>query len=212
MTIDCDEFRRNYDAWTVEDHREFYRQVYEVAPQQSHSAPDLVAAAIKSCRPQKVLEIGGWDGELAIQMLEQFDFIQDWTNVEICAQAVRHGHRHPRYTALSPRVWFWERQWAGDMLVASHCIEHMSAEHLEALVRSASVDSFFFDAPLTDGPTNWWGSSTTHVLEVGWDGVTEILARCGYHLHWQLPHATPPESGGHARAVLYVRDMGLTAA
>jgi hypothetical protein len=206
MTLDCDEFRRNYDNWTVKDHKEFYRQVYEVAPKQSHSAPDLVADAIVQCGPQRILEIGGWDGELAVGMLERFTFIENWTNVEICSQAVRYGYRHERYTALSPKAWFWERQWEGDMLVASHCIEHMSAAHLEALVRSASVDCFFFDAPLMDEPTSWWGSSTTHVLEVGWNGVTEIMNRCGYDLIWKHPHATPPESGGHACATLYQRD------
>jgi hypothetical protein len=212
MTLDCDEFRRNYDNWTVADHKEFYREVYEVAPQQSHSAPELVATAIAYANPQQVLEIGGWDGELAVGMLEQFGFIVNWTNVEICAQAVRNGHRHPRYTALSPREWFWERRWTGDMLVASHCIEHMSAEHLEALVCSADVNYFFFDAPLVDEPTSWWGSSTTHVLEVGWIGVTEIMNRHDYELIWKKPHSTPPESGGYACACLYYRNTSLRVA
>jgi hypothetical protein len=212
LAIDCDEFRRNYDKWTVADHKKFYSDVYAVAPQQSHSAPEFVSMVVATHKPRSVVEIGGWDGELAVGMLERFPFIERWTNVEICEEAVKHGHSHPRYWPVSPDVWYWENQWTADMLVASHCIEHMTAKDLEALVRATNAQRMFFDAPLIDGPIDWWGSSTTHILEVGWDGVTEICAKHGYSLEFAMNHVTAPESGGHARVCVYHRQAGVMAA
>lgn len=210
--LDCDEWRRNYDTWSVADHKKFYAAVWASYPNQSHSAPDLTAMVMEAHRPTSVIEIGGWDGELAIRMLEQFDFITSWTNVEICEEAVDQGHYHPRYFPISPNTWYWENVWKADMLVASHCIEHMPARDVAALVRTSDVKYMCFDAPLVDGPTSWWGSSTTHILEVGWDGVTDIAAQHGFELTMAMPHITPPESGGHARMCVYTRVPGVLAA
>jgi hypothetical protein len=212
MILDCDEFRRNYDQWTVADHKRFYSAVWAQYPSQSHSAPLIVATIISVHKPCTVVEIGGWDGELAVTMLDQFPFIDRWTNVEICEEAVEHGHRHERYYPVSPDRWYWEQAWKADLFVASHCIEHMSARDLEKMVGATDAARLFFDAPLQDAPTNWWGSSTTHCLEVGWDGVTEICARHGYDLAWSSNHVTAPESGGAARACVYERQLGVMAA
>lgn len=211
MILDCDEWRRNYSTWTVADHKKFYAAVWAQYPGQSHAAHELASMVLATHRPRSVVEIGGWDGELAVHMLEEHDFIERWTNVEICEEAVDQGHYHPRYWPLSPNVWYWENTWKADMLVASHCIEHMTAEHLEAMVRASDVSHMFFDAPLQDGPTQWWGTSTTHILEVGWDGVTEICARHGYALAWGMNHVTAPESGGAARVCVYERREAMAA-
>jgi hypothetical protein len=158
QVLDCDEWRRNYENWTVADHKRFYAEVWAQHPSQSHAAHELMGMVLATHRPRTVIEVGGWDGELAIRMLEMHDFIERWTNVEICEQAVHLGHYHPRYFPTSPDTWFWDNAWNADMLVASHCIEHMTAKHLEAMIRSSNVDVMVFDAPLQNEPTSWWGS------------------------------------------------------
>lgn len=203
--LDCDQWRSNYSNWTVADHKAFYKDVWDAYPNQSHHAPSLAQVVMETYAPRTVVEIGGWDGELAVGLLNLFPDIERWTNVEICEQAVKNGHKHPRYWATSPNTWFWDNYWHADMLVASHCIEHMTAEHLEKMVQACDVKYMYFDAPLQDAPTSWWGTSTTHILEVGWDGVTAICERYGFKLVWAVPHITPPSSGGYARAMVYGR-------
>lgn len=203
--LDCDEFRRNYDDWSVADHKAFYKQVWDSNPRQSHHALDIAELVFEMYAPETVVEIGGWDGELAVRILERYQSCKKWTNVEICEQAVNYGRVHPRYKATSPDTWFWDEKWTADMLVASHCIEHLTSEHLEKMVQAVDVRWLYFDAPLDNEPTSWWGTSTTHILEVGWDGVTDICKRNGYVLTWASPHATSPDSGGHAQAMVYTR-------
>lgn len=205
QVLDCDEWRRSYHAWTVADHKAFYAEVYATTPRQAHHALDLGEIVFEMFAPSTVIELGGWDGELAVRLLERYETCKSWTNVEICQQAVELGRVHPRYHPLSPDTWFWEHRWEADMFVASHCIEHMTAEHLRAAINAVDVQWIYFDAPLEDEPSNWWGTTTTHILEVGWDGVTEICREAGYVLTWAAPHVTPAESGGYARAVVYTR-------
>src|SRR4051794_15438819 len=109
--IDCDEWRRNYASWTLAEHRAFYSRVWAEFPDQSHHDAQIVADTILSYAPRTVVELGGWDGSLAVAMLDAFPGVERWTNVEICTEAVANGWRHPRYVPLSPDAWYWEDGW-----------------------------------------------------------------------------------------------------
>lgn len=207
MTIDCDAWRAGYDDQTPEDARAFHSAVYAEFPNQSHFSSKPLSDAVHQVRPKTVVEVGGWDGEAAGECLASADFIESWINVEVCPEAAAApATKDRRYIPLCPDGWwFWSRTWSADLFVAVHVIEHLKARHLEAAVEAVNAPFVYFEAPLMDGPTEWAGSSALHILEVGWHGVTEIMARQGYEPRGHRNLVTPPSSGGFSRAVLYGR-------
>jgi hypothetical protein len=206
VTFDCDAWRAAYPTATYAEQQAAHSEMYAGYPEQRHFDAGLVASAIERVGPERVVELGGWDGELAERMLDRFDGIASWRNVELCREAAAAGAgRHPRYDADEVGDWYWTREWDCDLFVASHTIEHLSAEHLGLVLDATRAEALFLDAPLADGPTEWAGVSAMHVLEFGWLGVTAMCRRRGYHLVDAVDHLTDPASGGRARGCLYVR-------
>jgi hypothetical protein len=206
MSIDCDAWRAEYDAATVADQKRWHSDVYAEFPNQSHHSVAPMAAALERYRPRTVIELGGWDGEAAVTMLERFSFIEEWHNVEICAEAVANSREHPRFTAESPDRWYWEFPWTADMFVGAHVIEHLSAEHLGRVIDATIAPVFYVEAPINAEPIEWTGWSCLHRLEVGWNGVSAIFAKRGYGLADAQAVETKPESGGHSYCATYSRE------
>jgi hypothetical protein len=200
--FDCDGWRRGYDTMTVADQKAAYSEIWRVAREQSHFNADRLAEVIAERKPRTVVELGGWDGECAGLMLDRFPFVERWVNVEICPEAAAHFHHH-RYTAVCEDIWPWEREWHADLFVTSHTIEHLKALDLSRLIAKVHAPSMYLDSPLTDQPQNWWGSSTTHILELGWPQVDEICARYGYQLTARDRHDLEARSGGFSVVSVY---------
>jgi hypothetical protein len=189
---------------TVADQKAAYSEIWRVAREQSHFNADRLAHVIGERRPRKVVELGGWDGECAGIMLERFPDIEWWVNVEVCPEAAAH-FRHPRYVAVCDDVWFWETDWQADLFVTSHTIEHLKARDLEATIAAVDAQSIYLDSPLTDEPRDWWGSPTTHILDVGWPDVDAMCARYGYGLTARDWHELDARSGGFSVVSVYDR-------
>jgi hypothetical protein len=206
-TLDWDAWRAAYPGMTYEQQQAFHSEIYKHHPVQQHYDPLYVMRAIEYVQPGSVVELGGWDGELAKSMLSQYSGIRLWRNVELCREAAIQGHNpyEDRYTATDMGDWYWTHEWHCDLFVASHTIEHLSVQHLNEVVAHTHAEALFLDAPLLDGPFNWRGFTGTHILECGWDGVTEICNEHGYYLEWAEDHQTNPQSGDWARACLYLR-------
>ena len=206
--IDWDAWRMAYPTMTYADHQAFYSEIYYQHPEQRHYSAAYAAKAIEQTTPRTIVELGGWDGELAQKMLSLYPGIEQWTNVEICREAAVSGiGRHPKYEAPDLPDWYWKNgPWSCDLLVASHTIEHLSVHHLTQAVAATHAKALFFDAPLYDHPTNWTGYTASHILETGWTGVSDICSRYGYHLDWAENHATNATSGEQARACLYLHE------
>jgi hypothetical protein len=205
--LDWDAWRNAYPTLTYAEQQAFHTAIYEAYPVQRHYDTDLVAKAIDHVQPGTVLELGGWDGELAQAMLEQYPMIGYWINFEICREAAAAGSdlEIPRYSAPILNDWYWTKgPWRCDLFVASHVIEHLTLEHLALTIEATKAKALFFDAPLLDRPINWQGSTTSHILTATWQQVTDLCAKHGYDLAWSHNHNTGPETGGHARAALYV--------
>jgi hypothetical protein len=203
VTFDCDGWRRGYDTMTVADQKAAYSEIWRVARTQSHFNVDRLAEVIEERQPRTVVELGGWDGECASIMLAHSPQIEHWVNVEVCPEAAAH-YRHHRYEAFCPRdKWFWEYKWTTDLFVTSHTIEHLKARDLEATIAAVDAKTLYLDSPLTDQPQDWWGSSTTHILELGWPQVDEICARYGYQLTARDRHDLEPRSGGFSVVSVY---------
>ena len=204
---DLDKWRNQYPTASHADQVAFHSRIWDSNPHQNHFDADECALAIDHVKPTSVVELGGWDGELAGRMLTDYQDIRCWINVELCQEAAQSGRwQHPgRYHAPHLEGWYWAVEWKADLFVASHVIEHLTAHDLSCVIAATNAPAMFLDAPLFDAPTNWSGTTTTHILELGWEGVTDLMARHGYTPTWAHDHQTAPSSGDHARACLYQR-------
>lgn len=201
--IDCEEFRANYDKWSVREMQEFHSRIYAEFPDQTHHSYEPLRAMLSEFQPRRVLELGGWDGTAAARALSEHAFIETWCNVEVCREAVANGYSGERYEAVAPARWFWEYEWEADAFVAMHSIEHLRARDLRAAIEAVACPTLFFEAPLMDHAVDWAQSPTTHILEVGWGGVDEICADLGYRLVRRKAHRLPERSGGFSYTATY---------
>lgn len=203
--LNWDEWRERYPDATFAEQRAFHSEIYAAYPKQHHFSTEYAAQAIAEISPTTVVELGGWDGELAKLMLADNTGIDSWTNVEICQEAAVAGERgaDARYSAWLVHDWYWSRTWTCDLFVASHVIEHLSAQDLERVIAATKAKALFFDAPLDDYGHGWHGFTGTHILPLGWMGVNALCLQYGYDLVWANDHDTDPSSGERARACLY---------
>lgn len=184
-----DAWRDHYDSMSYADQVDFYNQVEAAHPKQrAFSAGRLVRFfrfVLASARPIAILEMGGWKGELARAVLGQFGAanINQWINYEISERA-RDANvcSDSRYTAIVPDDFMWniDLPLAG-VFVASHVIEHIKVSQLTALLDNLplSVEYIALQAPITQSALahDWSGYLGSHILEIGWRQVTDILIK-----------------------------------
>lgn len=199
----CDRWRANYRTMAYAEHQNAYDEILSAHPKQAGwDAEALIERMISIGAvhgPLKVLEFGGWRGGLAHEIFKASDFmgtkgtfeIESWANVEITPLAHEEVEcDDPRYSVFVPDRFLWELQmdFGANLFVSSHTIEHITAEHLEKLFRwlSPDIKYMFLQAPLPHSCINntWEGYGGTHILEVGWIQVTEMLSRMGWDLRW----------------------------
>lgn len=179
--IDWDGYRAEYNSMSWEDQRAFYDRVWDLHPVQIHYDAEACARFLDATRPVTVMEIGGWRGELAGEMLMRFDWIASWHNREVCAGAVANqATADPRYHANVPTIWPWQTPLRAEAFVASHTIEHMNETQLNALLAATTARAMFLASPLTEDGQDWAGYDGSHVLTLGWRDVIALAAKHGY--------------------------------
>lgn len=178
--IDWDAYRAAYDGMTYGEQVAFYDRVWDLHPNQHHYDPEACATFLTSVKATRVIEIGGWRGELAAEMLARFPAIRRWHNVELCRGAIQSTVcQDPRYTCQVPGNWAWTMiHEPGAVLVAAHVIEHMALPQVGALLSALLPSAAFIQSPLMEEGQDWTGYTGSHVLRAGW---REIVAVCGTH-------------------------------
>jgi glycosyltransferase involved in cell wall biosynthesis len=176
--IDWDEWRKNYDVWSFEEHKAFYEQVAKLHPVQHQWDGPAVREFLGERQPRYVVEIGGWDGSLAKEMLAEFPAISSWLNLEIAD--VPQACQDERYERIHLTRWPWMMDVKADALIASHVVEHMRANEFEKILRRWDVDSVFIDTPILSTPTSWTGYQGSHIIEVGSAELVGRLCALGY--------------------------------
>ena len=182
--LDWDQWRRDYDNLSYAEHQEFYERIYQEYPVQRHFNREMAQEFfffLGDLSDLRVLELGGWDGELAVEMLDQFPAILSWFNFEICQSAVLLGQEHRRLWHHAPQQWFWEVPWPGpNVFFASHSLEHLSRQHLQRLLERVgleAVDYLYVDVPLA---TDWTGYEGTHRLDCTREELLVLFAQQGF--------------------------------
>lgn len=176
--IDWDQWRAEYDRMTFRQHQEFNARVAEQHPSQRQSNPDAVRGFLNHRDHASVVELGGWDGWLAEQILGRDDSIVTWVNYDITPNVPQVCHRD-EYEKVTLIDWPWNCHITADVLIASHVFEHMRISEVEKLVREWDVDAIYVDIPVGDH-VDWRGYEGTHIIEVGWQEFMDRMADCGY--------------------------------
>ena len=185
-----DAWRANYGQMSYTDQQDFYDRVYADHPIQAGYALDgglelfnrFFAHALGELPNVYVLELGGWRGELAQEMLNRFPSLAIWCNVEICRAAVKDSvFASPKYKTWIPPDHPWRVELPpSNVLVASHFIEHISSYHFAQLMLTLpeALRYMVLVAPLPEsGSADWTGYHGSHKLKWGWDRIITALSK-----------------------------------
>lgn len=178
-----DDWRAKYETLDVTGQQAAYDEAFAEDRNQARFDDDTLRAFLDHIgRPVSVVELGGWDGELAAAIFARTNGqVRRWRNYEISPKAVEATVcNDDRYQAEAPEHFYWETRHEADLFVASHVIEHLSLDHVRATLDATDCRYVFLQAPLDDGPTDWTGYDGGHVLEVGWTGLTDELEARGF--------------------------------
>lgn len=179
-----DEWRARYDTLTFQEHQQANSEWAVMFPDQRSFSSSHVRRFLEERQPEHVLELGGWDGNLAALMLYEFPWIRSWVNHDITPN-VPQVCTDPRYERVILDDWPWNRHAHGDALICSHVLEHMKAAEVFALLTRWQVDSVYVDAPVNGG--HWNGYAGSHILEVTELGLRMLLADAGFEESWWEP-------------------------
>jgi len=167
--MDFEAFRAGYHTMSFAQLVAWYAHVAVEFPDQSYWHTPSVMEFLHDTRPGTLVELGGWDGGLAASVLPHSDLPHAWANCDL-VRVEPHLCDDPRYTWRMLTDWWWQTPVAADAFVASHVIEHLSADHFTSLVSALTRVGYraaYVSAPLKElDATDWTGSTTTHVL--GW--------------------------------------------
>ena len=191
-----DRYRRDYATMPFAEHQRIYGIIERVYPDQSCFDRQGVALFLETLLmagvTPSVLELGGWKGELAHAMLQQFRDIRLWHNIEICREAIEKSvcrDIYARYTCSTLSDFFWNEKpnWIQmcNTLILSHVVEHMRLQDFAGTIAHCAekkLDYLYLDIPhiTEDSHKAWRGWTNTHVLEGGWQDIEAILAQHGY--------------------------------
>jgi len=186
--IDWDKWRADYDSMTYDQMREFYNNLEKKYPDQNTYSPELsvylreLPINISNHHKLSVLEIGGWKGELADDVLEETDQIFLWKNLEICPAAVKNPICvNQRYYPECPDDFIWnlndEFGTRFNILVASHVLEHMKAwQIIRFLKKNHGFDYICMETP----HGNWNHYNGSHILDLTKEQLDDLIIGFGY--------------------------------
>ncbi len=183
--MDFNDYRARYSVLTTDEHREAYQTWHAKYPEQRHCTLPALAHFLGNYSGALVVEMGGWDGWAAGEMLKRYPKLEAWLNVEFCEGAARSttvsDDRYHVYVPSRFQWWHDEIKPSPDsVLVASHVIEHLSDADASSLIATARPRAWYIEAPLTEEGQDWEGYLGSHVLRAGWKQLEEWLHAAGY--------------------------------
>ncbi len=196
-----DRWREEYYSITPEENLQLCNDIESRYPNQTSFSPDLFVEFLSGFEaPVKVMEIGGWKGELAHQCMDRLPGkVSTWDNVDMCAAAVGKSiliEGHPYRPTLVPFDWFslspqsWHPDGGDasryDVLISAHSLEHLSDLHCLRVLEHVTVDldipHILLEIPITESGHRWPGYIGTHILGIGWSHINDEMKRRGYRI------------------------------
>lgn len=183
VAIDWNAWRERYDEMTFADQQEFYDLVYDQFPAQARYSTRVLERFLTwmGLKSLDVVELGGWDGGLAAEILPGQEEIKSWTNHEISRAAVAATVcDDPRYRGIALGEWYWRRHFVTDLFIASHVLEHLKLRDVARVFDTTHARWLYLQSPLGEEASDWQNYRGSHILEVGWRALGEELGKRGY--------------------------------
>lgn len=180
------EWREKYSSYSFKEQKEIINRLELRYPNQRQFNFKEVSNFLRNIPKPKVLELGGWKGELASQILTENKSIILWHNYDICSNAIdKSVCKDKRFRGILLTDFAWNLNIFSEYntCVLSHVIEHIKKHELEKFFNKIKhIKYIFIDAPLNSPYLlrGWKNYAGTHILECGWDGVKNMLK--GYNL------------------------------
>lgn len=195
--LNFDNWRKEYDNLSYSQQQAFYTQMVKDHPDQSQHNKEVVSYFLNSIDAPylSVLEMGGWNGELAQDMLFKHPNILRWDNYEITHYAQEWSIcKDSRYSVNIPNDFIWNIVLPEhyNIFLSSHTIEHIKGKDFITLIENLpqTIQYIYLEAPISLSSTNrdWTGDFSTHILELGWKQITEILKEKGFERYVASKH------------------------
>lgn len=194
--INWNAWRSRYDEMTFADQVTFYDLVFDDFPEQGRFSTRVLGRLLEgpigdevrplgwsSIPPLSVVELGGWNGGFASEILPEHPEIRKWRNYEVSAAAVAATVcEDGRYQGIALRDWYWAEEHSADIFVASHVLEHLKLRDVLATFDATDARWLYLQAPLGEEATDWTNYRGSHILEVGWRVLGEELNKRGFDL------------------------------
>jgi len=190
-------WRNEYDDLSYPRHQDFYTQLVKDHPDQSQHNTEVVNYFLNAVDEPYfyILELGGWNGGLAQKILPTRPEIMKWDNYEITHYAREWNIcKDTRYNVHIPNDFIWNIVLPNNynIFLSSHTIEHIKRKDFINLIKNLppSIKYIYLEAPisLSDFKRDWSGDYSTHILEIGWKQVTEILQEYGFERYITSKH------------------------
>jgi len=181
-------YREHYNELNFEDLKKLNTIWYHMYPVQKHFdflfVKSCVRYLIKRLRKKDlfVAELGGYQGELAYEILKSFPLIT-WRNFDIIAhrrvcELTRYDYEE---TVLTKPLWSAKIDLKNcDIFVMSDTIEHFNDEEAKRIfnmVKEFNVKSIIIKSPLTPNGQTWHNYKGSHLLRLGSNQLKAILAK-----------------------------------
>lgn len=122
--------------------------------------------------PARVVELGCFRGELARDVLPNFEDIVCWDGYDICSAAIDFTVcKDQRYTATKLTCPFCRiPDFKFEIFVSTHTVEHLSSEEavdLLGFIERNCRKAVYLEMPIPESGKKWRGGASSHVLELG---------------------------------------------
>lgn len=183
VALDWNAWREGYDEWTFADQQRFYDSVYDQFPEQGRFSTRVMERFLASVAAERldVVELGGWDGGFAAEILPGHPEIASWVNHEISGSAIAVTVcADERYRGVSLGNWYWRRRHVCELFVASHVLEHLKLVDVLRVFDATHAKWLYLQVPLGEEASDWTNYRGSHILEVGWRVLVEELDARGF--------------------------------
>jgi hypothetical protein len=183
-----DRYRKKYDSLTFGYKLRKAGKWLSQYPEQAHFDIIPVRYWLENVvpRPASILEIGGWRGDLAENVLSSFEYINLWHNYDLILNNSYQKCADKRYKLITlyDDLWHLSLKDEYNSLIATHMIEHINWKEFTDLAKwvPSGIETILFESPLPDSDENfsWKGDFSSHVLEKGWEQVINEMKKHGF--------------------------------
>lgn len=186
MMEEFNRYRQDYDTLTFSDLKTIHSRWHKMYPNQKRFNENFFSTGLNNVINEegesiKVIELGGHNGQLALESLKRWPKIS-WLNVEIVNRGTIEGLKDRNYKAhiLSDQIWKELSDIKDyDVFVSSHVIEHLMNRQLETLINwliKNQTKHILLDTPIKAEGQTWSDYFGAHLLEMGSNQVKGLLA------------------------------------